>query len=218
MLKTKEASTPTKIKAKLNFHDVSDVNVLKALNAAYDGVFNNKAYPNSPVDLVVFKTGIDTYSTLIVDAEDGGKKAISAKNKQRQVVIKMYAQIGHYVEAACNDDVATFNTSGYTAVIKTKTAPQPLAPAKISSIDRGANSGQVVVKVVKQKGALAYDLRYALIGAGGALGPWTLLTLTTTKKLTINGLTAAGTYQFQLRALGKLGYTDWSESMTFICA
>ena len=29
---------------------------------------------------------------------------------------------------------------------------------------------------------------------------------------------AVGTYQFQVRALGKLGYTDWSPSMTFISA
>jgi hypothetical protein len=36
--------------------------------------------------------------------------------------------------------------------------------------------------------------------------------------VTISGLTPAGTYQFQVRALGKLGYTDWSQSMTFISA
>ena len=36
---------------------------------------------------------------------------------------------GHYVEAACNDDLATFNTSGFTAVVKRKTPPQPLTDA-----------------------------------------------------------------------------------------
>jgi len=30
-----------------------------------------------------YKAGIDQFSALIVDAEDGGKKAISAKDKQR---------------------------------------------------------------------------------------------------------------------------------------
>jgi hypothetical protein len=44
------------------------------------------------------------------------------------------------------------------------------------------------------------------------------MTLTSPKKVTISGLTPAGTYQFQVRALGKLGYTDWSPSMTFISA
>ena len=207
-----------KIKAKLGFHGVSDVDVLKAGNTAYDGVLNNTAFPNLPVPLPVFRLALDSFSALIVDAEDGGKKSISAKNKQRTEVIRLYTLLGHYVEATCNNDPATFNTSGYTAVVKTRTAPQPLAPAKFSSIDRGPNSGQAVVKVESQTGAIAYDVHYALEGTGGVLGPWTTMTLTSPKKVTISGLTPAGTYQFQVRALGKLGYTDWSPSLKFIPA
>ena len=93
-----------------------------------------------------------------------------------------------------------------------------MAPAKFSSIDRGPNSGQAVVKVESQTGAIAYDVHYALEGTGGALGPWTTMTMASPRKVTVSGLTPAGTYQFQVRALGKLGYTDWSPSMTFISA
>ena len=207
-----------KIKAVLGFHGVSDSDVLKAGNTAYDGLLNNSTYSNPPVALPVFRQALDTYNTCIVDAEDGGKRAVSALRKQRTVVLKMYVQLGHYVEAACNDDLATFNTSGFTAVSGTRKSPQPLAPATFSSIDRGPNSGQSVVKVERQIGVLAYDVRYAVEGSGGVLGPWTMLTLTNSKKVTISGLTPAGIYQFQIRALGKLGYTDWSPSMTFIVA
>jgi hypothetical protein len=207
-----------KIKAKLGFHGVSDSDVLKAGNTAYDGLLNNSAYPNTPIALPDFRQGLDSFSALIVGAEDGGKKAISARQKQRAAVIKMYTLLGHYVEAMCNDDLAAFNTSGFTAVSQTRTPPQALAPAKFSSIERGPNSGQTVVKVEAQIGAIAFDVRYALEGSGGAPGNGTTLTLTSTKKVTISGLTPAGTYQFQVRALGKLGYTDWSPSMIFIVA
>ena len=159
----------------------------------------------------------EIFSALIVDAEDGGKKAISAKDKQRAEVIRLYVLLGHYVEATCNNDPAVFNTSGFPAASRTRKAPQPLEPAQFASIDRGPNSGQAMVKVESQTGAIAYDVHYAPVGAGG-VGTWTLITLTSSKKLTISGLTPAGTYQFQVRALGKLGYTDWSASMTFICA
>src|SRR3989442_15122819 len=161
-MKTK--STPNQIKAKLGLHGVSDPDTAKALMAAYNGVLNNLAYPNPPVALPTFKAGIDQYSVLIVDAEDSGKKAITALNKQRVAVIKMYTQLGHYVEAACNDDLATFTTSGFIHAAKTKTAPQPLTDVKFSSIDRGPNSGQVVVKPQNQTGAIAFDVRYALQG------------------------------------------------------
>jgi hypothetical protein len=212
------SNTIKKIKAKLGFQRVSDSDVLTAGNTAYVGLLNNPAYPNTPVALPVFRQALDSFSALIVDAEDGGKKAISAKQKQRAAVVKMYTQLGHYVEAACDDDLATFTTSGFTAVSQTRTPPQPLETAKFSWIDRGPNSGQAVVKVESQTGAVAFDMRYALEGSGGTLGVWTTLTLTSTKKATISGLTPAGTYQFQVRALGKLGYTDWSASVIFIVA
>ena len=207
-----------KIKAKLGFHGVPDTVVLKAGNIAHDGLFNSPAYPNTPIALPDFRQALDSFSAFIVDAEDGGKKATSAKHKQRAIVIKMYTLLGHYVEAMCNNDLATFNTSGFTAASTTRTPPQPLTQAKFSSIDRGPNSGQTVVKVEPQTGAIAFDVRYALEGGGGTIGSWTTLTLTSSKKVTISGLTPAGTYQFQVRALGKLGYTDWSPSMMFIGA
>jgi hypothetical protein len=212
------SSTANKIKAKLGFHNVSDMDTVKALTAAHDGLFNNPAYPTPPVELATYKAGIDRFNGLIIDAEDGGKKAKSAKDKQRVAVIKLYTQLGHYVEAACNDDLATFNTSGFTAVVKTKTPPQPLTEAKFSWIDRGPNSGQAVVKPETQTGAIAFDVRYALEGSGGALGPWTTVTITGPRKVTISGLTLAGVYQFQIRALGRLGYTDWMDTKTFVCA
>ena len=187
--------------------------------AAYNGVLNNPAYPNPPVALPTFKAGIDQYSALIVDAEDGGKKAITALNKQRVEVIKMYTLLGHYVETACNDDLATFTTSGFIhAAPKTKTPPQPLTEAKFSSIDRGPNSGDAVVKPENQTGAIVFDVRYALEGPGGVLGPWTTITTVRPKKVIISGLTLAGIYQFQIRALGVLGYTDWLDTKTFVVA
>ena len=216
-MKTK--STPNQIKAKLGLHGVSDTETAKALMAAYNGTLNNPAYLNPLVALPTYKAGIDQYSALIVDAEDGGKKAKSALNKQRVVVLKMYTLLGHYVETACNDDLATFITSGFTqAAAKTKSAPQPLTEAKFSSIDRGPNSGDAVVKPEKQTGAIVFDVRYALEGTGGVLGSWTTVTITRPKKVTISGLTLAGIYHFQIRALGVLGYTDWMDSKTFVIA
>src|SRR5580692_3789018 len=126
-----------KIKAILGFHGVSDSDVLKAGNTAYDGMLNNSAFPTPPVLLPVFRQALDSFTALIVDAEDGGKKSISAKDKQRAEVIRLYALLGHYVEATCNNDPATFTSSGFTAKSTTRTGPQPLAPAKFSSIDRG---------------------------------------------------------------------------------
>ena len=134
-----------KIKAVLGFSGMADVDLLKRLDAICGGMTGNAAFPNSPVDMAGFKTAVDTYNTAVTDALDGGKKAISAKRKQREVAIKMAAQIGHYVEAASNNDLAAFNTSGFVAVTNTRTPSQPLTGARIKYVDRGPNTGQVVV-------------------------------------------------------------------------
>ena len=207
-----------KLKAVLGFTRTSDTDLLKVLNAVHDGINGNPAYPNPPVDMAVFRTAIDSFSVLVTDAADGGKKVTSAKNKQREAVIKDVTLLGHYVEAACNDDLATFTSSGFALASTMRTPPQPLTTASLEWIDRGPNSGQTVVKVTTLKGAISYTLRYALVGTGGVPGPWTEVILISPKKVTINNLTAGSTYAFQVRALGTLGYSDWSDSMTFICA
>ena len=119
-------STPTKIKAKLGLHGVLDTEVVKALTLAYNGLLKNPAFPTPPVDLDKYKSGIDSFAALVLNAADGGKTVIKAKDKQRVVVIKMYTQLGHYVEGACNDDPAIFSTSGFTPVTNVRTAAKPL--------------------------------------------------------------------------------------------
>ena len=207
-----------KIKAKLGYHGTPDADVLKQLNTVHDGMNGNPAFPTPPVDMTVFKKGIDLFTVLITDAEDGGKKAIAAKTKQREEMIKEVTLLGHYVEAAANDDLATFKTSGFVAAPTTRTPPQPLSPASIAWIDRGPSTGEVVVKVKGLLNAISYDLRYGVVVNGGTPpATWTTLTLPGSKKVTISNLTPGTTYAFQVRAFGRLGHTDWSDSMTFIC-
>lgn len=208
-----------KIKAYLGFGKTSDADLLKVLEAVLKGMTNNSAYPNPPVAMADFKSAIDSFSVLVTDALDGGKKVISAKNKQREAVIKMVTLLGHYVEAACNDDVAAFNTSGFTVVSTVRTPAQPLSGAKITWVDRGAGSGQVLIRITPINGAVSYELRYGLVGNGGAPpATWTTLPRAGTKTVTVSNLTPGASYAFQVRGLGQLGYSDWSDSVAFICA
>jgi predicted phage tail protein len=153
----------------------------------------------------------------IFPAEDGGKKAISAKKKQREEMIKQYTLLGHYVEATSNDDPAVFHTSGFILAPMTHTPPQPLPAASFEWIDRGPLAGQVVVKPKKLPKALSYDVRYGVEANGAPPAAWTTVTIPGSKKWTITNLTPGTNYAFQVRALGRLGHTDWSASMNFIC-
>jgi hypothetical protein len=232
-MSTKTTVQVKKIKPLLNFSKLTDPGLLKRLDAICAGMTGNVAFPNPPVDMPTFKAGIDSYDTLSTDALDGGKKAVSAKKKERGAVIKMAMQLGHYVWAASNNDLAIFNTSGFEVAQNTKIPPQALPQAGIKYVDRGATSGQVVVRPTTLKGGVSYEVRYAAVpatstaaagsstaaGAGPAIvpGPWTSVMLPGPKTATISNLTPGTTYQFQVRGLGKLGYSDWSDPANFIC-
>jgi len=153
----------------------------------------NANFANPLVDLVVFKTDIDTFSALIAEAQDGSKKIIVEKNKQRNVVLRKLRLLGRYVEFACNDDMAIFKSSGFVPALTTRTPFQGLS-LNIRTIAHGVISGQIVVQLKAVPKALSYELHYAAAGNGGAVPSWTTELVTSVRTpIRLNGLTPGTT-------------------------
>src|SRR5690242_18165451 len=121
--------TQTKpIKASLGFKKSSANDVLNRGNAVLGGVFSDKEdYINPPVDEATLKNQLDALSVDITAALDGGKKAIAAREHQKEVVIKSLRQLGHYVEENCKDNMPIFLKSGFEPVSTTRTKVGPLS-------------------------------------------------------------------------------------------
>jgi hypothetical protein len=203
----------TRIRVLFAFAKAANGDITSLGEAVLKGMTGNVAYATSPVDLTVLKTDLDNFTVAIGAALDGGKKAVAELHRQRVALIKKLRLLTHYVEAACNDDMTTFLSSGFHPAPPTvHVPPQPLPPASITKIDQG-NSGQVMVTIGLVPKSYSYELRYAPLGAGGTPGTWTSEAVATIKTAAaINGLTPGTTYAFQVRALGRLGFTDWSNS------
>src|SRR5215467_3691117 len=200
------------IRLLLNIHK-PDTEIARDAVAAYDGLKDNPNFVNPPIPLDIFKVAIDDYASKIAAASDGGRHAIIDRNKQRETVNKMMYQLGHWVVAICNDDPGIFQSSGFHARSTTRTPPEPLPQPTIEKLESGNISGQIRVKPKAIGRATHYEVRYASIGADGKPGSWTYLQLfTSSRSFPVNGLTPGTTYGFQVRALGRLGYTDWSDS------
>jgi hypothetical protein len=173
--------------------------------------------PAPPVDMPTFGALVTNFGAAITAAEDGGKVAITALGKIRLQVIHGLKQLGAYVEANCNGDLAIFTSSGFPAVSNVRKPAVPLTPATVRKVKNGANSGQLMILIAALIAALSYELRYAAV-AGGVPGAWTTVTVTKVRAaVSITGLTPGTSYAFQVRALGKLGFTDWSDSVTQMC-
>ena len=210
-------STTKTIRPLDGFSNASDADVVSRGISVETNMTGNANYLNPPVDLAALKAGTDKLSALMADALDGSKKVIAEKNKQRAAVIKMLRLLGRYVEVTCKDDMAIFKSSGFEPASQTRAAPLPLSE-KIRKVEHGANSGQIVVWIKTVPKASSYELRYGAGGTGGTPGTWITQLVTTVKTpATLSGLTPGTTYVFQARALAKDGYTDWSDSVTFMC-
>jgi len=198
----------------LGYSGVSDPVVAGDALAAHDGI---KAHPElfpNPPDLNAFLATIQAFEGSIAAAKDGGKTAISQKKKARAATIKLLRQFGHYVEANCKDDPTIVNASGFKIAAATKAPPQPMPKDSIAKVDAGPVSGEIVVKGKAIPKARSYVLRYAAFGADGKPGTWTEIACTNPRAILLKGLTPATTYAIQIRALGVLGFGEWSDVAT----
>jgi hypothetical protein len=205
------------IRVKLGYNGLSDKDVATQGVAVVDGMTNNPKFVNPPINPADLRTQVETFASLIAAAADGSKKAITERKKQRAVVVKMLRQLGHWVEANCNDDPAILQSSGFQQQAKPvrNTPPLPLAGPPSFKLENGPTSGQLVIRGKPVPKAVSYTPRYAPLGSDGKPGSWTELSpVTVIRSITVNSLTPGTTYAFQMRALGRAGYTNWSDSVT----
>ncbi len=206
-----------RIRASFAFTKAADAVVVARGQAVLKGMTDNPILNTPPIDPSSLKTALDDFVIGIGDAEDGGKRARAERRRLREEVIRMLRILGHYAEAACNEDPITFMSSGFELLTFACTAAQPVEPGAIRKIVQGV-TGQLLVKVNSVPKAWSYELRYASLDAAGAPGPWTSQPITAISAPTpCNGLTPGAIYSFQVRALGRLGFSDWSHTVTKMC-
>src|ERR1051326_320781 len=90
---------PMKIKAALGFAKTLDPDLLSRVNVVADRLDGHMVFVKPPVDIAALKQAGNKLATLIAETLDGGnKKAIVERKQQREVVISMLQQLGHYID------------------------------------------------------------------------------------------------------------------------
>src|ERR1051326_4536803 len=72
--------------------------------------------PEPPVKIFDFKLGLEIFIAAVAVAQDGGKKAIAERNKQRRAFIRMMNKQADYVEEVAGTDVTVVVNAGFQAV------------------------------------------------------------------------------------------------------
>ena len=210
-------SKANRIRSSEGYDTMPDSDLVARAVAVNNGMTGNQNFPAPPVELPSFKTNINKFSELIAESLDGSKRIIAAKKQQREVIIQMLRLLARYVEFHCNDDIATFKSSGFEP-LSTIRSPRNQLSQNIRRIDHGPISGQLVFRLKAVPKALSYELRYGRAVNVNSPAEWTIQLVTRVKApITIDGLTPGTVYAFQVRAMELAGYTDWSDSVTRMC-
>ena len=208
-------SRTQRIKVWLNFVRAKPGDLRSRAMAVLAGMKGNAAFPNPPFDLSKLENQIDRYGQSVTDAMDGGKFAWAEYRKQREVLIDMLRELAHYVEANCKGSMELFRSSGFEPAPTERTQTAPLSKT-IRSLRPGPNSGQVWLKLMASDDAYSYQARWAPWTEGEP--EWSEIAIGHTRPATlITGLKSGTTYLFQARYLVKEGYTDWSDSVSYLC-
>ena len=171
-------------------------------------------FPNTPVPLSQIQADITALTLSSAAATDGSKKDIALRNKDRYTLEQDLTLLGAYIVKVANGDPAIITVSGFTpAPARVHAAPQPLPQPSTPSVTQG-NSGQALVQLTPIAKAKSYEIQVASM-ANGVPGIWTTTAVTAAKRpVPITGLTPGTIYAFRVRALGALGYTDYSDFAT----
>jgi hypothetical protein len=202
---------PKKIKAVVALNRLGDGNITPLLDAALTGLQGHPdLFPKPPVDLATYEAAMNAYKAAIPAALDGSRTANAQKKKLRRQVIQYYELNGKYVEQNCDHDIAIFLLSGYQAASTAKTPPAPLEIPTMTVV-QGPASGQLKATIDPLPKALSFKIRHAVAPPADGQPDWQEKTITTKKPVMYTDLTPGTVHLFQVCALGRLGFTDWSD-------
>jgi hypothetical protein len=203
--------TMSNLRVLLGFTTAADHTIEEVTLAVLENLYGNAAYANPPVTKETLQAALTAFTDAIAAQAQGGTAATADKANKRDALVALLRQLAAFVQEKCNGNLATLLSSGFEAV-STNRASVPLDKPLIREVING-NSGQLITRVGPIKNAKCYELRFAVVGPGGTLGPWQNGGLhTSSRSMPINDLTAGTMYQIQARAIGgSTGYSDWSD-------
>jgi hypothetical protein len=179
-------------------------NVLKLIYAAAGFT----AIPVTEADLLA---SIEGFADSKAAQPNGGKTATALKNQKRVHLVDLLKEIAAYVQVTSKNDLAMLLSSGFSAASTSRTR-FPLSKPTILRVGNGM-SGESLLTLSTEKNVRGCEIRVAEIGPEGVAGEFRAVVFSTSSRnISITGLTPGAQYSYQGRTLGgTTTYSDWSD-------
>ena len=207
-----------RIKVWLNFVRAKAGDLITRALAVYEGLKNNPHFTNLPFDIEELGALIDAFRDSNTKAMDGSTQARAQRDSDREVLVGKLRILAHYVEDNCKGQDTIFLTSGFEKRPTGRTQTPPLGE-RIRSIKSGVRDGEAFVTLILDPDAYSYLIRWALYHPASGPGDWTEIPAANIRPSTlITGLTPGATYAIQGCAHHHGGYTNWTDSVIWLCS
>ena len=216
MLAPTPAVTPGRGKVSTSFVlKFKDDDLGAAIALILTGMTGNAVYPQPVPTLATLAAKGDAFKAA-VQANDGGTVAVARRDQARGDVMDVLRLLATYVQHASEGDRVALLSSGFPLQRQRSVGSvQPIAAPTGLTIRRGKASGQAVVRCTRLPSARVYEWRYAPAATPTA---WTLSDTAAAASRVLAGLASATLYVVQVRAHGRVGASDWSESVTLVAS
>ncbi|HEY2384355.1 MAG TPA: fibronectin type III domain-containing protein [Terriglobia bacterium] len=204
-------STTKLARVAMIFNRLTPDQLVSAGTAAVNGMDGNPKLTAPPIAIADLKGGLQSLSTSVAAAQDGGKTAIAERNKQFRAFVKMLKKEAVYVEDVSGTDPTVITAAGFQVMAGPTPAP-PLIKSVVEKLVQDG-PGQQKVFVEPQAGTRMLEIQ------SGEQGPnntppasWTTIQAPSARPApVVSGLTPGKVYVFQARAFGKSGWSEWSD-------
>ena len=197
------------VKVSISFSRYSDADFLNKATFIVASMTGNVAFPNPVPTLAEVQAALDKYSADLVAAAWLGRNNVAEKNKSREALEQLLAQLGMFVMFIANGDVAILTGSGYT--LNKEPEPRYIDNPGNVTLSNGITSGNLVaaVKNVANNGYL-FQITDALPAENTM---WTSHT-SSKRQFTFSSLLPGKQYWVRVAALGKRNQSAWSTVAT----
>jgi hypothetical protein len=205
-MKTNKAS------ALLNFKIASDDKVKTLSQNVVLQMTKNANFPQPTVNIETFSITVKTYVDSMVPKSKSSSDTAAIKNQNKALVVADLVLLRNYVNAVSNGDRVMLMTSGFDITPENKLKPAPNTIPTNINVKSGNYSGTAQLSCDPQVAAVIYEAR-AKTGEENWTEP---AASTKSKKVILKGLVAGKMYQFQMRTMGNVDYSEWSNSISMM--
>jgi len=195
----------------IGFTKYSDSGLLIKANYIVSCMTGNTLYADAGTKLTDLGTAIETFSgTLTQKGKVLNFKEL--KTAARKDLIEKLQVLGIYVRDKYPGNASNWKTSGYDVQEFDGSTTLPATPGN-AKVKDGTYSGEALVSYSRPKHTLYFEGRFWKTGEQPST---TIAFSSQTEKMIFSGLETATEYNFQVRARGTKGVSDWINPLIWV--